>query len=264
MKPLCFAWVGILAAQAWMHLKSIQRLCGCEPRPRQGPTDQRVFIPSSEGRQARMMTRPLFFTVLGLFAAVSFLSPAFAGQSSDATLRRVQAKAGQVQSIQAKFTQEKKLSIVKKPLVSQGIFAFQRPKMLRWEYLSPVRSGFVVNGDAGTRWNELSGETKNFTVQKDPVMQIVSDQILLWTTLDLDALSKMFQIDVESDSPAVLRLTRHEGEQSPIRGIRITFAPDDSSIAAIEILENDNDSTTLRFYDTQLNAPLDPALFARK
>ena len=35
-----------------MYLNSIPRPRGCEPRPRHGHTDQRVFSPSSEGRQA--------------------------------------------------------------------------------------------------------------------------------------------------------------------------------------------------------------------
>jgi len=201
---------------------------------------------------------------LALFAAASFPPDAFAQKSSDATLGRVQAKAGQVQSILSRFTQEKKLSIVNKPLVSEGVFAFQRPKMLRWEYLEPVRSGFVLNGDAGMRWNELAGEARSFTVQKDPVMQLVSGQILLWTTLDLESLSKEFRIDVESDSPAVLRLTPKTEGQSPVRAIRITFAADDSSIAAIEFFEKEGDSTTLHFHDTKLNTPIDAALFARQ
>jgi len=205
------------------------------------------------------------FAAMALLAALTFLSSAQgAGGSPDATLARLRAKAEQIHSVLTAFTQEKKLSIVNKPLVSKGIFAFQKPKMLRWEYLSPVRSGFAVNGEAGTRWNELSGETKSFVVQKDPIMQIVSAQILLWTTLDLDSLSKMFQIVVESDSPAVLKLVPHTEGKSPVQSIRITFAKDDSSIAAIEILEQEGDSTTLRFSDTKVNAALNPALFARK
>jgi len=205
------------------------------------------------------------FAWVGFLAVMAFFSPAKADGSPDATLTRLREKAGQVHSIFSTFVQEKRLGIVKKPLVSKGTFAFERPKMLRWEYLSPVRSGFTVNGEAGTRWNELSGETANFVTQKDPVMRIVSGQILLWTTLDLDALSKMFDIAVESDAPAILKLApKNTDGENPVRSIRITFASDDSSIAAIEINEREGDSTTLRFYDTKVNAALDPALFTHK
>jgi len=205
------------------------------------------------------------FAVLTLLASLTFLSLARGADAPpDATLARLRAKAEQIHSILATFTQEKRLRIVNKPLVSKGRFAFQKPRMLRWEYLSPVRSGFAVDGETGTRWNELSGEMKSFVVQKDPIMQIVSAQMLLWTTLDLDSLSKMFQIVVESDSPAILKLIPHTEGKSPVQGIRITFAKDDSAIVAIEILEQEGDSTTLRFSDMAVNTALDPALFTQK
>lgn len=189
---------------------------------------------------------------------------AFAGQDQRDVLARLKTKAGQVHSIESLFTQEKRLSIFNQTLVSKGTFAFQRPRSLRWEYLEPIRSGFTLNGDSGKRWNELAGEARDFSVRKDPIMQLVAGQILLWTTLDLDALSGTYRIEVESDSPAVLRFTPLAAGPSPIAGLRITFVPDDAAIAIIEILEAAGDSTTIRFQDTKLNAEIDAGVFTRQ
>jgi outer membrane lipoprotein-sorting protein len=207
----------------------------------------------------RLPLAALAVVVIAGWAAV-----AFAGQDHRDVLARLKDKAGQVRSIQCPFTQEKRLSIFNQTLVSKGTFAFQRPRSLRWEYLEPIRSGFTLNGDSGKRWNELAGEARDFSVHKDPIMQLVAGQILLWTTLDLDALSRTYRIEVESDSPAVLLFTPAATGPSPIAGLRITFVPDDSAIAIIEILEAEGDSTTIRFHDTKLNDEIDAEVFTRQ
>jgi outer membrane lipoprotein-sorting protein len=193
--------------------------------------------------------------------SVALDQPAGTGQE---TLARLKDKAGQVQSIYSGFVQERRLSIFSQTLRSRGVFAFGRPASLRWEYLEPVRSGFALSGEAGKRWNELSGESREFQAGRDPIMQLVAAQILLWTTLDLETLGKTFRIEVESGSPAVLRFTPLTPDRGPVTGMRITFTPDDSAIAVIEIMEKDGDSTTIRFTDTRLNTVLDDTLFTRQ
>ncbi|EHJ48838.1 outer membrane lipoprotein carrier protein LolA [Solidesulfovibrio carbinoliphilus subsp. oakridgensis] len=202
-------------------------------------------------------------TTLLAVGLAALASVALAAGSPGDTLLRLAAKAGQVRSIQTEFTQEKRLSIFKQILLSKGEFAFQRPRSLRWEYLEPVRSGFILHGDSGKRWNELAGETQDFSVRKDPIMQLVSSQILLWTTLDLKALSRTYTIAVKSDAPAVLLFTPRAAEVGPIAGLCITFTPDDAAIAVIEILEGQGDSTTIRFHGTRLNDDIDPGVFTR-
>ena len=189
---------------------------------------------------------------------------AHASPDGEATLRRLMARAGQVQTIQSSFTQEKRLDIFNRTLVSKGFFAFARPDSLRWEYVDPVRSGFTLQAGTGKRWNDLSGESRDFTLRLDPIMQIVSAQILLWTTLDLDTLSRTFHIEVESDNPAVLRFVPLSQGASPIAVLRITFTPDDMAISSIEIREQEADSTLIHFHDTRLNGVIAPSVFGRR
>jgi len=207
---------------------------------------------------------PLKTCLLAAIFLTACASGAFTAPDADGTLARLTAKAGQVHSIQSSFTQEKRLDIFNRTLVSKGVFAFERPQSLRWEYLEPVRSGFALHDGEGRRWNELSGESRDFTVRQDPVMQIVSGQILLWTTLDLSTLSRTFRIEVESDSPAILRFTPLAQGAGPIAGMRITFTPDDAAISSIEIHEAEGDSTVIRFHDTRLNGEIAPRVFTQQ
>ena len=49
------------------------------------------------------------------------------------TFEEIQAAAGKVTSLQARFVQEKHLPILTRPLVAKGYFVFQGPDSLRWE-----------------------------------------------------------------------------------------------------------------------------------
>lgn len=206
----------------------------------------------------------LFLTLILALALVDVPLLSLATVLTEDTLSRLTTKAGQVKSIQAEFTQEKRLSIFKQTLISKGRFVFQRPASLRWEYQDPVHSGFIVHEESGIRWNALTGETRDFSLQNDPIMRLVSGQILLWTTLNLQALSRTYHIDIESISPAILHFTPLTAGPGPIVGMRITFTPDDMAIATIEMMETQGDTTTIRFHNTQLNDEIPALVFTRQ
>ncbi len=55
----------------------------------------------------------------------------------------IKARAMKIKSVKAEFIQEKHLKILKKPLISKGIFYYKSPGSLRWEYFSPVSAAFL-------------------------------------------------------------------------------------------------------------------------
>ena len=88
--------------------------------------------------------------------------------------------AGAITSVQAEFVQEKHLPILAKPLVSKGVFYYQVPGSMRWEYQSPLRSiltahdghvrRFVSTGEAG--FHEETGvglEAMQVVVKRSPI-----------------------------------------------------------------------------------------------
>jgi len=214
-------------------------------------------------RKAKQATRYLLILVLATLGCVSNSS---AETQIPVTLAAVQQElrlaAQGVETLQSDILQEKHLAMFAETLRSTGRFVFARPDKLRWEMLKPVASGFVLQGEAGTRWNALSKEVGAFNVSADPIMGMVSQQLLAWARVDLDWLNKRYGMELICAQPVILRLLPLDpGEAQMIESLRIEFAPDRSHVAEVVMYEQGGDHTRMIFSAVQVNAPLSSTAF---
>jgi outer membrane lipoprotein-sorting protein len=66
--------------------------------------------------------------------------------STDSCLRAIEAAQARTETISARFTQTKHLSLLNEPLVSTGRFVFKRPDRMRLEVESPRAATILVKG----------------------------------------------------------------------------------------------------------------------
>ena len=181
--------------------------------------------------------------------------------SASVTLEQVQEElrvaAQEVETLQSDIVQEKHLQMFSETLESRGKFIFARPDKLRWEILEPVASGFVLRGDAGTRWNALSEEREDFSIDSDPVMGVVAQQLLAWARVDMEWLKTRYTMEVVEAEPVTLRLVpRDAAEAEMIESLTIVFAPQRSHVAEVVMREQGGDWTRMRFTHVEVNAEL--------
>jgi len=79
--------------------------------------------------------------ILALFIALSAVLHA-----QDATLDAWLKRQGQITSLDATFTQERKLPALKQPTITTGRVTFQKPDKLRWQLGEPVQTLAVSDG----------------------------------------------------------------------------------------------------------------------
>ncbi|MDY0212896.1 MAG: outer membrane lipoprotein carrier protein LolA [Desulfuromonadaceae bacterium] len=200
------------------------------------------------------------------FSLVCCVANASADAQTPVTLAEVQQElklaAEDVETLQSDILQEKHLAMFAETLRSTGRFIFARPDRLRWEMLKPVASGFVLQGEAGTRWNALSKEVGHFNISADPVMGMVAQQLLAWARVDLDWLNERYSMELICTQPVTLHLLpRDPGEAQMIESLSIVFAPDRSHVAEVVMREQGGDYTRMSFSSVQVNAPLPPTTF---
>lgn len=65
---------------------------------------------------------------------------------------QIKSTAGSITSVQAEFVQEKHLPILARPLTSKGVFYYQPPRSLRWEYRSPIQSIVAMSDGRAKRF----------------------------------------------------------------------------------------------------------------
>lgn len=178
----------------------------------------------------------------------------------DAVLARLEREAAGVATLSSDFVQEKHLAMFQEVMSSKGRFAYARPDRLRWELLEPVATGFILKGKQGRRWNDRSGRSEPFELNREPMLKVIAEQLLAWTRADFPKLRKEYRISIVTEAPVVLRL-QPLAEGGPIGHLLIAFAADDSHVTSVEIHDRDGDFTRLTFVNTRVNPELPATTF---
>jgi outer membrane lipoprotein-sorting protein len=180
----------------------------------------------------------------------------------DEIFARIKQAASEVQTLAGEFTQEKHLAMLENAPVSKGNFFYKQPDSLRWEVYEPTAMGFIVNGDKGKRWRGQGGSSQSFNLKKEPVIKIITDQILAWARADFQWLEAGYSITVQEEKPITLKLVPFSAaEKKYIDHIKLVFSSTENYVTAIEIHEADKDYTQINFIDMAINEPMGEEVF---
>ena len=169
--------------------------------------------------------------------------------------------AKNIKSISAKFTQEKHMKILVKPLISEGRFYFTAPDSLRWEYISPVRSILLLDKGRGKSYIQGKNGLVEDTRSKAQAMDIVLQMITAW-------LNGRFHDDPNFDA----KLVRGEIDQiilTPkdkslagiISSIELQISGAQARINSVRISESRDSYTLIIFKDAEHNVNIDEKLY---
>lgn len=178
---------------------------------------------------------------------------------------RMPDRAGQaprrLESVQAEFIQEKQLPILIRPLVSKGIFVFQAPASLRWEYQTPIHSILLMH-DGRTRkfikQNDQFVEEKGMGVD---AMAIVIQEITGW----LDGrITDTATFQVQAEQEGLIILTPKEAALAKIISrIELRLADQSGLMESVTLYEGPESLTRLIFSQAVLNDKIPAVTFTQ-
>lgn len=173
----------------------------------------------------------------------------------------IQRESAKITSVSARFSQEKHMQILTKPLVSRGRFYFQTPDSVRWEYTSPVRSVLLMQKGKIKRYTLGSKGFEDAGGAVDS-MQFVLQEIGRWSRGQFNE-NEYFSATLKGGKGAHIILTpKEKGLAAMISRIVITPSPDRPGILrSVNIVESEENYTLFEFTDVQVNARMDEALF---
>ncbi len=165
-------------------------------------------------------------------------------------------------SIRADFVQEKHLKILVRPLISTGIFAFQAPRSLRWEYLTPVPSIMLMHNGKLSKYTKIDGQ---FTKQRGmglDSMQFMLGEISNW----LDGRFAENEMFVASfpDEQTILLKPRDQTLAGLISKIELKLADQRGILDTITIFEGTDSYTRMTFSNTVINKNIPASFFTQK
>lgn len=67
-------------------------------------------------------------------------------------IQRIKQEQSKVKTLEAKFTQRQESEFLVAPEEAKGMFSYQAPDRVRWEYASPKPVTLVINGKTMTTW----------------------------------------------------------------------------------------------------------------
>ena len=194
------------------------------------------------------------FTISAFFLLTAFVCIGWADSWEE-----LKTAAATVTSVRAGFTQEKHMKILARPLVSEGLFYFQAPDSLRWEYIHPVRSILLLHQGKAKRFVQRDGRLIEDASANLQSMQVVVQEITQWLNGRFDD-NPAFAARLEPGRKIVMT-PRDESFARLIRRIEIYLSDRPAVIKSVIIYESEDSFTKLDFKDVILNQKLDDALF---
>ncbi|MDY0282368.1 MAG: outer membrane lipoprotein carrier protein LolA [Salinivirgaceae bacterium] len=176
---------------------------------------------------------------------------------------QVKTTADSVTSVQAEFVQEKHLPILARPLVSKGVFYYQAPRSLRWEYRWPVQSILSMHDGRVRRFVSTDG-APGFREESGAgleAMQVVMGEITQWLAGRFDD-NPMFQTHLEAGRRIVL-VPKDDAFQKVIRRIVLNLSQQPGVMQSVVIYESEDAFTQLTFSKTVINAKIEDTLFQK-
>lgn len=165
-----------------------------------------------------------------------------------------------IQTIQAKFTQEKHLKILKKPLISTGSFTFAAPQSLRWEYHTPIPSILIMHDGSIEKYIKRDGKFVADQGMRLDGMQVVLTEISNW----LDGRFRdndMFKVSFP-DQDTVLLTPHDDMMASLISKIQIKLADQKGLLDSVTIFEGPDAFTHMAFSERTLNEKIPASVFS--
>jgi len=191
-----------------------------------------------------------------LFLITAFMCLAWAD-----TWEGIQSAASNITSVRAEFVQEKHMEILAKPVVSKGVFYFQAPNSLRWEYRSPVQSILLMHDGRTKRYILKNGAITEDAGAHLQSMQVVLQDIAQWLNGRFEE-NPAFSASLEPNRKIVLR-PKEKSLANIIQRIELILSDRPGIIAAVMIYEGEKSYTRFEFKNTVLNQPLRDSIFRK-
>lgn len=185
--------------------------------------------------------------------------PASEAGSATEFLAGIQEKASGISSFTCSFQQTRHMAMFTKPVRFSGRLMVAKPDKLRWEFLTPIPSALLFNGNKGLRCNDQAAPVP-FDLQSDPVMQVVARQLWLWLRADYAQLHDEYSLRLTG--PETLEVTPLDsGMAQYISKVVLLFDPVTGHPRQVTITEPGGDLTEIAFQTYHLNPQLTQAVF---
>lgn len=170
--------------------------------------------------------------------------------------------AGNIRTLKADFSQNKHLKFLKAPLISKGRLYYRAPDLLRWEYISPIKSVLLKDGDKSRVYQFLEGAWRAGNGQAVEVRNMVFAEINNWLKGRFTG-GSFLSPSYSSGPPIRITLTPGAELRSFLESIELTFSDKPGVIKSVNLMESGGAQTRIEFTAVQINSGLPAKIFEK-
>lgn len=198
-----------------------------------------------------------------LFPLLSFSQNFKIVKDTAALKQKIESMSKATESIESDFIQEKNLSMLSEKIISKGHFVFKKENLLRWEYTSPSKYLIVINKGKVVIKDEK--KTTKYDMNSNKVFKEINDIMLSCVQGTIFKSNKFKTSYYENDKFYKLELIPQvKNMKETFKKINLYFDKNVTSVAKMEMIESNEDLTSLDFINKKLNAPIAETIFIVK
>lgn len=205
-----------------------------------------------------MNVRMLLALLLSLGLACS---PAHA-EDSASTLQATLAQLAKVEALSARFREEKRMKLLARPLLSEGVLHYQKPRLLARHTERPRATSVLLRGDQLSFGDGQRSQSIDLAAQ--PALQVLVQTFVHVLAGDLAALTRVAEVKVEPLAGGGFRLQVTPKDAKMKRLVRaMSFVGKGALLERMELTDAGGDLTVTTFTQITVRKPFSEAERAR-
>jgi len=169
----------------------------------------------------------------------------------DEVVQRIRESREKTKDFSADLLQEKKISLLKEKVISKGKIRFKKPDKISIEFFHPETSQMVYDGKTFLLYFKEEKMAERYQVQGNPVVE----KYMLFSKDPFQ--EKLAQWRIVEDRETVFALEILPKVKDPLFvKTRMWISKKDWTMMAMEMVEKNGDTTTLRYSNMRVNMGL--------
>lgn len=177
----------------------------------------------------------------------------------DKILQELRKASESTSTIQASFSEEKYLSVLKEPERSSGVFYYKKKDKMRWEQKLPAKYVILISGD-NLRIQEGGKEKK--VGQAGKMAGQIRELMIGLVNGDFQQNKAFSQSCLENEDQYMIVLTPVNRRLKNIyASVKLVFSKNTMRLKELSFFEKNGDKSIMKFQNEKINQPLNDGLF---
>lgn len=177
-----------------------------------------------------------------------------------AFVAKVSSETKEIKTLQADFTQTKKMDFLDKSIVTYGKMSLKTPNMLSWKYTKPYQYSIVFKDNKifiNDQGKKSSVDAKSKTFEKINKLIVGSSNGQMFNDPEFSVTYlKNANFNIAKFTPKSTQLLKY------IKQIELSFPKGQSTVSQVNMTEASGDTTNIVFKNTKINAPIAASEFS--